>query len=75
MLAYVTIEVPQNVDRSLDVREVRTGGSVIEVASKVGVTRATLYRWLKAFDPERPLASLRSQKPGPKAPHWEGGAE
>jgi hypothetical protein len=31
-----------------------------------------LYRWLNAFDPDKPRASLRPQKRGPKAPRWDG---
>jgi transposase len=43
-----------------------------DAAHRAGVTRATLYRWLTAFDPDRPRASLRPQKRGPKAPRWKG---
>ncbi len=51
---------------------VRDGASITETAQQVGVTRTTLYRWLKAFDPDKPRASLRPQTRGPKAPRWEG---
>ena len=54
------------------VHAVRAGASITETAQHAGVTRATLYRWVKAFDPDRPRASLRPQKRGPKAPRWEG---
>lgn len=35
---------------------------------------ATLYRWLNAYDPDRPVASLRPKKPGPKTPRWDAEA-
>jgi hypothetical protein len=40
------------------------GASITETARRAGVRRATLYRWLKAFDPDRPLASLRPDNRG-----------
>jgi len=54
--------------RNRAVRAVRNGATITETARQAGVTRATLYRWLKAYDPDRPQASLHPQKRGPKAP-------
>ena len=58
--------------RKCAIEAVCGGASITETARRAGVTRATLYRWLSAFDPARPRASLRSRKRGPKAPRWEG---
>jgi transposase-like protein len=56
--------------RKRAVEAVYRGVTITEVARDEGITRATLYAWLKAFDPERPLASLRPQRRGPKGPRW-----
>jgi len=58
--------------RNRAVQAVRSGATITEAACQAGVTRSTLYRWLKAFDPDRPRSSLHPQKRGPKAPRWEG---
>lgn len=58
--------------RNAAIQAVRAGASVAETARRTGVSRPTLYRWLKAFDPDKPRASLRPQKRGPKSPRWEG---
>jgi transposase len=58
--------------RNAAVQAVRAGASITETARRTGVSRPTLYRWLKAFDPDKPRASLRPQKRGPKSPRWEG---
>jgi transposase len=52
-------------------KAVRDGASVTDTARRYGVSRSTLHRWLRAFDPEHPVASLRPDKPGPKAPRWD----
>lgn len=49
---------------------VREGAPIPDVAHQFGIHIATLYRWLKAFDPEHPIASLRPKKMGPKGPRW-----
>ncbi len=49
---------------------VRDGATVTDTARRVGINRATLHRWLKAFVPEHPVSSLRPQRRGPKAPRW-----
>ncbi len=58
--------------RNAAVQAVHAGASITETARRAGVSRPTLYRWLKAFDPDKPRASLRPQKRGPKSPRWEG---
>ena len=55
------------------IRAVNHGASITATARRFGIARATLHRWLKAFDPERPVASLRAQRRGPKAPRWGEG--
>ena len=57
--------------RRASVKAVRDGASVTDTARRYGVSRSTLHRWLRAFDPEHPVASLRPDKPGPKAPRWD----
>jgi transposase len=57
--------------RRTSVKAVRDGASVTDTARRYGVSRSTLHRWLRAFDPEHPVASLRPEKPGPKAPRWD----
>lgn len=49
---------------------VREGTPIPDVAHQFGIHIATLYRWLKSFDPEHPIASLRPKKMGPKGPRW-----
>jgi transposase len=49
---------------------VRDGTTITNTARRFGVSRATLHRWLKAFDPNHPIASLRPQRRGPEAPRW-----
>lgn len=39
-------------------------------AAQAGVSLATVYRWLRAFDPARPIASVRPRKRGPQGPRW-----
>ena len=46
------------------------GASVTSTARRYGISRATLHRWLQAFDPNHPIASIRPKKTGPKAPRW-----
>jgi hypothetical protein len=50
---------------------VHDGASVTDTAGQYGISRSTLHRWLRAFDPEHPVASLRADKPGPKTPRWD----
>ena len=57
--------------RRASVKAVRDGASVTDTARRYGVSRSTLHRWLRAFDPDHPVASLRPDKPGPKAPRWD----
>jgi transposase len=57
--------------RRASVKAVRDGASVTDTARQYGVSRSTLHRWLRAFDPEHPMASLRPDKPGPKTPRWD----
>ena len=57
--------------RRMSVKAVRDGASVTDTARRYGVSRSTLHRWLRAFDPEHPVTSLRPDKPGPKAPRWD----
>jgi hypothetical protein len=57
--------------RRASVKAVRDGASVTDTARRYGVSRSTLQRWLRAFDPEHPMASLRPEKPGPKTPRWD----
>jgi transposase len=52
------------------IEAVRSGMKITAAAVKFGVSRATLYRWLRAFDPDRPIASARPRKSGPKGPRW-----
>jgi transposase len=53
------------------INAVRSGATTITAAAaKFGVSRATLHRWLRAFDPDRPIASARPRKSGPKGPRW-----
>jgi transposase len=49
---------------------VRDGASITDTARRAGINRATLHRWLKAYDPAHPIASLRPKPRGPKAPRW-----
>jgi transposase len=49
---------------------VRSGTTITAAAVKFGVSRATLHRWLRAFNPDRPIASARPRKSGPKGPRW-----
>jgi transposase len=56
--------------RKCTIEAVHAGTSITEAARNAGVTRATLYHWLKAFDPDRPRASLQPQPRGPKSPRW-----
>src|SRR6516225_4617010 len=60
--------------RRTAVKAVRDGASVTDTARRNGVSRSTLHRWLRSFDPEHPVASLRPDKPGPKAPRWDDAA-
>ncbi len=48
----------------------RDGASITSTARRYGIGRATLHRWLQAYDPDHPVASLRPKKTGPKAPRW-----
>jgi transposase len=57
--------------RRVSVKAVRDGASVTDTARRYGVSRSTLHRWLRAFDPGHPVASLRPDKPGPKTPRWD----
>jgi transposase len=57
--------------RRASVKAVRDGASVTDTARRYGVSRSTLHRWLRAFDPDHPVASLRPEKPGPKTPRWD----
>jgi transposase len=57
--------------RQNSVKAVRDGVSATDTARRYGVSRSTLHRWLRAFDPDHPMASLRPDKPGPKAPRWD----
>ena len=57
--------------RRNSVKAVRDGASVTDTARRYGVSRSTLHRWLRAFDPEHPVASLQPEKRGPKAPRWD----
>jgi transposase len=57
--------------RRASVKAVRDGASVTDTARRYGVSRSTLHRWLRAFDSEHPVASLRPDKPGPKTPRWD----
>ena len=52
------------------VTAVRDGASITGTARRLGISRATLHRWLKAYDPAHPMASLRPKQRGPKAPRW-----
>jgi len=56
--------------RAEALKAVRDGASITSVARRYAVSRTSLYRWLKAFDPDRPVASLRPKKTGPKTPRW-----
>jgi transposase len=56
--------------RSDAIRAVRDGASITSTARRYEISRATLYRWLQAYDPNHPVASLRPKKTGPKAPRW-----
>jgi transposase len=49
---------------------VHEGASIADTARRFGINRATLHRWLNAYDPKHPVASLRPKKRGPKAPRW-----
>jgi transposase len=49
---------------------VRAGASVTDAARQAGVTRVTVHRWLKGFDPERPVVTSRPQQRGPRGPRW-----
>jgi transposase len=53
------------------IRATHAGASIVDTAREFGVSRATLHRWLRAFDPDRPVASLRPGKRGPKGPRWD----
>jgi transposase len=57
--------------RRASVKAVRDGASVTDTAQRYGLSRSTLHRWLRAFDPEHPMVSLRPDKPGPKTPRWD----
>jgi transposase len=60
--------------RAVAVQAVRSGASVTDTAREFGIGRATLHRWVRAFDPARPAASLRPAKRGPKGPRWDAAA-
>jgi transposase len=49
----------------------RGGIPLSTVARQFEISRSTLYRWQRAFDPERPIASLRHKKMGPKSLRWD----
>ncbi len=49
---------------------VRDGASITATAHRYDISRATLHRWLRAFNPDHPVASLRPRKTGPKGPRW-----
>lgn len=49
----------------------RAGAPIAGNARAAGVAPATLYGWLKTFDPDLPVASSRLHKRGPKAPRWK----
>jgi transposase len=66
----MTRHAPQ-LTRRTAVKAVLDGASVTDTARRYGVSRSTLHRWLRTFDPERPVASLRPDKPGPKTPRWD----
>jgi transposase len=53
------------------INAVRSGVTTLTAAAaKFGVSRATLYRWVRAFDPDHPIASARPRKSGPKGSRW-----
>jgi transposase len=57
--------------RSKAIKAVLSQGiAVTTVAAQFGVSRATVHRWLRAFDPTRPIASARPRKRGPKGRRW-----
>lgn len=56
--------------RKAAIDAVRSGMTIAKAAARFGVSRATLYRWLRAFEPDRPIASTRPHKRGPKGPRW-----
>jgi transposase len=59
------------VKRQKAIQAVRSGAATITAAAaQFGVSRVTLHRWLRAFDPDRPIASARPRKSGPKGPRW-----
>jgi transposase-like protein len=41
---------------------VRSGAAITVTAARFGISRVTLYRWLRAFDPDHPIASARPRK-------------
>jgi hypothetical protein len=49
---------------------VRDGASITSTARRHAISRTALHRWLRAYDPDHPVASLRPKKTGPKAPRW-----
>jgi transposase len=50
---------------------VRSGAAITATAARFGISRVTLHRWLRAFDPGHPIASARPDKTGPKGPRWD----
>ena len=65
------IQTASQLTRRISVSAVHDGASVTDTARRHGISRSTLHRWLRAFDPEHPVASLRHDKPGPKTPRWD----
>lgn len=51
---------------------VRSGAAITATARRHGISRTTLHRWLRAFDPDRPIASAWPRKTGPRGPRWTG---
>lgn len=52
------------------IKAVRSGMQITAAAVKFGISRTTLHRWLRAFDPDHPIASARPRKTGPRGPRW-----
>lgn len=70
-MSEIMAQIASKLARRKAIEAARAGGSIAETAHAAGVTPTTLYRWLKAFDPDRPVASSRPQKRGPKGPRWK----
>jgi transposase len=74
LTAIVALNMIRNMSkiglRRLATEAVRDGASITATARRYEISRATLHRWLRAFDPEHPVGSLRPKKTGPKGPRW-----